>query len=513
MKNHHNFRLPFSLAFFTFACLAFACFAADWPQFKRTPDRQGCNLAEQVTLPANLCAWADFGSPILGSPVVAAGRAYCMAQNGLIACIDLASNTVVWHRSLGGQSNECTPAVGNGKVYVGSTAGKFFVLDAADGAILEEHDVGGMVFAPVLLLNTGVYVGTYGGIFYAFDPDGNLKWTDTAQLNIKHGAAFGRGQIIYVDGNTNMVFLEDSGTYCKETRKITLELADNSSVTGWVNTPMVWRDTVFAAFSEAEMYYSQHNLLLYNIVTGAYIKYISHNGVGGGGATVSATPSVDTATGGLFCATANGGLFAPGWGTIAVYSSYPYGLYAVNSSPAVVGNCVVFGSEVSSDTGGCAIHFYAKTSGNTYGGTQLWSYRPASNRPVSSSPAVSDGRAVVGSLDGCLYGFWNGTEVTAPVVIDSGSTISGRPGRAPGQWTLSVFPNPSSSQYVQFTAKGLEPGAVLSVYDIRGALVQRLKAGHGMVWNTAGIASGSYIAMLRDRSGKSLKSFNIRILK
>jgi hypothetical protein len=274
MKNHHNFRLPFSLAFFTFACLAFACFAADWPQFKRTPDRQGCNLAEQVTLPANLCAWADFGSPILGSPVVAAGRAYCMAQNGLIACIDLASNTVVWHRSLGGQSNECTPAVGNGKVYVGSTAGKFFVLDAADGAILEEHDVGGMVFAPVLLLNTGVYVGTYGGIFYAFDPDGNLKWTDTAQLNIKHGAAFGRGQIIYVDGNTNMVFLEDSGTYCKETRKITLELADNSSVTGWVNTPMVWRDTVFAAFSEAEMYYSQHNLLLYNIVTGAYIKYI-----------------------------------------------------------------------------------------------------------------------------------------------------------------------------------------------------------------------------------------------
>jgi len=501
--------------------LAVSLFAADWPQFKRTPDRQGCNLAESITLPSKLCAWIDFGSPVLSSPVIVTGKAYCMAENGLLACVDLATNTVVWHQNLGGQSNECTPAVGNGKVYVGSTVGKFYVLDAATGTVLKQYDAGAMIFASPLLLSTGVYFGSYNGIFHALDLSGNLKWTDTAQYNIKHGAACGKGQIIYVDGNANMVWLEDSVTYGRKVRVVHRGPADNSDLTGWINTPMIWRDSVFAAFSQAEMVSTDQDLLQYNMVTGAFIKNKGFGGIGGGGASIFATPSVDTSNGNLFVSTANGGFFGAGWGTIAVYSAYPTGLFAVNSSPAVIGNCVIFGSEVSLDTGGCAIHFLAKTSGNTYGGTQLWSYRPASFKPVSSSPAVADGRVVVGSLDGCLYGFWNGTQVTAPIKVDStGTGIAKGNVAAPGQWTLSVFPNPASGSRVMIEISGMAPGVVIAVHDISGAVVAELKAGragkfpwdlkdlHGRV-----VAAGSYFATVRGPNGKSMRSFNLQVLK
>ena len=46
--------------------------AGDWPQFKRSADRQGCDLSEQVALPAKLCCWFDFGSPIRASAAAAA---------------------------------------------------------------------------------------------------------------------------------------------------------------------------------------------------------------------------------------------------------------------------------------------------------------------------------------------------------------------------------------------------------------------------------------------------------
>jgi outer membrane protein assembly factor BamB len=161
------------------------CVFASWPQFKRTPDRQGCSLGEQVTLPANLCAWVDFGSPILASPAIVNNKAYAISSRGILARIDLATNSVDWYTTFSGVNNQSSPAVGNNKVYVGSTDGNFYVLDAAGGSVLKTVATGSPILVSPLLTSDGVYFGNFEGTFYALDLDGNVKWTFTSSKRIQ----------------------------------------------------------------------------------------------------------------------------------------------------------------------------------------------------------------------------------------------------------------------------------------------------------------------------------------
>jgi outer membrane protein assembly factor BamB len=64
----------------------------------------------------------------------------------------------------------------------------------------------------------------------------------------------------------------------------------------------------------------------------------------------------------------------------------------VDSSPVVVGDKVVFGS----DDG--RLYIVSLTDGR-----ELWSYEIG--QPVGSSPAVADGKIVIGSDDGGIYCF------------------------------------------------------------------------------------------------------------
>ena len=488
-------------------------FASDWPQYKRTPDRQACNLAESITLPTTLCGWFDFGSPILASPAVVNGKAYVLSSRGLLACLDLDSNRVAWSRSLGGVSNECSPAVGSGKVYVGTTAGVFYVLDAADGAVLHSYNAGGAVFAAPLLMDNGVYFGSFGGVFHALDLDGNLKWTDTAMYKIMHAAAAYKGQIVYSDGDNNLIWLEDSGTYCKKIRVVHNAEANNTTHSGFSCAPMIWNDTVYTAYTEAEML---NMIALFDFNTG--VKSREFDFLGTGGASRSGV-SVDTASGMILVPSANAGMYVKPWpnqGTMAVWSSCPDGLYGVNTAPAVIGNCVIFGAEHNSDTGGCAVYFRNKANGSS-----LWSYRPASYRPFASSSAVSDGKAVIGCMDGCVYGFWNGTAVTSPTIVDTtGNTgVATRNASLPGTWTLSAFPNPATGGNVTLSSEGFQNGATLFVYDVAGRLQRRLPLDKKEIqWDLKdnrgrALASGNYGAVVLDRKGKQTRTFTIQVVK
>jgi len=488
-----------------------ASFSGDWPQFKRTPDRRGCALDETVALPSTLCAWFDFGSPVTSSPAIVNGKAYVLANNGLLACLDLAAGTVVWKRNIGGATNDCSPAVSGGKVYAGSVTGVFYVLDAATGAVLNQYEAGSMILAAPLVLPAGVYFGSFDGIFHALNLDGGLKWRDTGEVRIVHAAASSQGKIVYVDGNTNMVWLEDSGSYARRVRKMRNSPLTYSSNTGFVSHPMIWKDTIITGFSEAEMgnatYYTDFR-------TGAFIKSISITGGNRSPALLHGGASVDSATGRIFFATAHAGLYA-GWETAPYYGDYPDGLYGVNTPPAVLSNCVIFGSENNQDTGGCAIHFHHKTSG-----ANIWSYKPASYKAVCGGPAVSGGKVLVGSMDGCVYGFWGGTEVTSPVLVDSLATSSKRTMAIPGKWTLTVFPNPASTGRVNLELAGHKGKAAIAIYDISGHLVQTLALpGKGAIqWdlrdmNGRMVASGSYYAVVRSAGGKLIRTFNLRIVR
>jgi outer membrane protein assembly factor BamB len=180
----------------------------------------------------------------------------------------------------------------------------------------------------------------------------------------------------------------------------------------------------------------------------------------------------------------------------------------------VVGNCVIFGAEQNSDTGGCSLNFLNKTNGG-----RIWSFHPSNHRAFSTPVVVSDGRVLAGSMDGSLYGFWEGVAVTTPVKVDSTGTTTANLSKGPGSWKLTVFPNPVSGGSVELLFSKAYKGANLMVYDLRGRLIRTMRiSNEKMDWDLrdrfgSSVAGGSYVATLRDPSGKSLRTFSLKIVR
>jgi hypothetical protein len=496
--------------------------AGNWPQFKRTPNRQGCNLAESVALPSKLCSWFDFNSPIHASPAVVDGKAYAVASDGLLARIDLVANRVDWHVRIGGKGNMSSPAVGNGKVYTGNKAGIFFVIDATSGAILKQYNAGAAIMAEPLLLDSGVYFGSIDARFHALDLNGNLKWTYQAKNYIVRGAASQSDTIIFTDGNDLLYALRDMGSssaivYIKHSYDQATVSTDAAppSIDPFLGTPMIWKNGIFIGRGNQEYGAGAHRLTRYEFSTGQFSV------CSGPTSAVFTTPSVDTHTTLVYAGSNDQGLFAlraglgtwPDWTTTGQYFDTT-GIWGVNSSPAVIANCIVFGSEHGE------LHFFQKDTlpyGRGYGGVQYWSYKNATGKAFDASPAVSDERVVIGSLDGFLYGFWDGSEVSKPIKVDNSSTrISNTNTQAQGRWTLTVSPNPAQGLSVEFRLPSKTASSVLTVHDISGAIVARLRTGnHGIVsWNlmdTRGkrVSAGSYYVLVK---GSINQGFHLKVL-
>jgi hypothetical protein len=315
---------------------------------------------------------------------------------------------------------------------------------------------------------------------------------------IVQAAAADRGQILYVDGGDHLVWLEDQGAAC---RKIRTVWHNDMASTCFSACPTIWNDTVYAPYVEADLI---NDIVAYGFNTGAALGWL-------GGSVCRQGVSIDTATGQLAVPTEGDGLSTKPY---ALYWNTQYnGLYGVNTAPAVIGNCIIFGTEHNNDAGGCAVYFFNKNSGTT-----LWSYTPASYRPFSSSPAASNGKVIIGSMDGCVYGFWDGVVVTTPIHIDN--TVGGvkKDLALPGTWTLKAFPNPATGGNIIFAADGFDKGgATLGLYDANGRLLRTLPlTGKSIFWDTRNnsgqmLSSGTYFAVLRDAAGKKLRAFNIEI--
>jgi flagellar hook assembly protein FlgD len=126
-------------------------------------------------------------------------------------------------------------------------------------------------------------------------------------------------------------------------------------------------------------------------------------------------------------------------------------------------------------------------------------------------------------MDGSLYGFWNGTAVSAPVKVDSTpSTEVNRSSIAtPGRWTFTAYPNPASGNSVTFSMHGVSEEMILKIYSSNGRLVKvignngnytsfrtELKDNYGRI-----LPSGNYLAVLYNGNGKQIKSFDMKIIR
>jgi outer membrane protein assembly factor BamB len=119
----------------------------------------------------------------------------------------------VWQTTLPGQINVSSPAVVNGDLYVGTSAGEIAVLNATTGALLYTDTTGSSYGTPVMVANGIAYIGTSvggsSGQLEAFDATGcgaatcNPLWSSQTVGAIASSPAVENG-VVYVtseDGN------------------------------------------------------------------------------------------------------------------------------------------------------------------------------------------------------------------------------------------------------------------------------------------------------------------------
>ena len=117
-------------------------------------------------------------------------------------CLDEATGTEVWTANINGNSTS-TPAVHDGKVFIGSDDDKLHALDASTGAEIWSSSTGNDVWAAPAVADGMVFFGSRDHIFYAVDEDdGSLVWSyDTGASRLRGSPAVAYGTVY--TGNEN----------------------------------------------------------------------------------------------------------------------------------------------------------------------------------------------------------------------------------------------------------------------------------------------------------------------
>jgi outer membrane protein assembly factor BamB len=146
-----------------------------------------------------LWAWPTDG-PVPSTPAVAAGRVHVLSYDGRVHTLDARSGAPLWMFATGGERRFearglhgnrprtqtfadvydvflSSPAVVDGVVYVGSSDGHLYALDAASGALRWKQPSGDVVHASPAVAGGLVVVGSWDGKLYAFDAaSGAPRW-------------------------------------------------------------------------------------------------------------------------------------------------------------------------------------------------------------------------------------------------------------------------------------------------------------------------------------------------
>ncbi len=160
-----------------------------------------------------------FSSP---SPAVVDGKVYFAharggggpgsGQNASLYCLDADTGIEFWDYPLG-YFDISSPAVYNGKVYIGSADNKVYCFDADTGSILWDFNAGNIVMSSPAVFDHKVYFGSYDNKLYCLDADtGDFVWSYTAGSPIKCSPTVAYNQVYFTSFEDNMVYCLDAET-------------------------------------------------------------------------------------------------------------------------------------------------------------------------------------------------------------------------------------------------------------------------------------------------------------
>ncbi len=340
-----------------------------WPMFRQAPGHTG--YTESPAPNTNQLRWNyTTGGYVFSSSAVVDGKVYVGSSDGRVYCLDAATGTQVWNYTTGNWVVS-SPAVVDGKVYVGSHDDRIYCLDAATGAQVWNYTTGGYVSSSPAVVDDKVYVGSYDDKVYCLDAaTGAQVWNYTTGSTVYSSPAVVYGKV-YVGSEDGRVYCFDAVSGVQVWNYTTGDVVDSS--------PAVVDSKVFVGSYDNRVY-------CLDAVSGRQVwNYTTGGWVGSSPAVVDGKVYVGSDDSRVYCLDAVSGRQV--W-------NYTTGGAVSPSSPAVADGMVFVGS---SDK-----RIYCLDAAT---GMQVWNYTTAS--VVYSSPAVADGMVYVSSEDSLLYAFGN----------------------------------------------------------------------------------------------------------
>ena len=153
----------------------------DWTQLKFDARHSGNAPERRVETPLGLLAAAPLTDAVLTAPVVADGRVYVVDASGVAFCLDARTLRLVWRTWTNGGAANCnnvsSPLLAGPYLHFGTTAGAYYVLDAADGHVVRKIECGEPIFSAPVAGGDRVYFATLGSVVHAITPAGTPCWT------------------------------------------------------------------------------------------------------------------------------------------------------------------------------------------------------------------------------------------------------------------------------------------------------------------------------------------------
>ena len=336
----------------------------EWPMFRGQLNHTGEAHTNHTGRASPFWSYPTLGY-MVSSPAVADGRVFVGDQYGKFYCINALTGMQSWYYDTGNYV-ESSPAVAGDRVFVGSDGSYIYCLNATFGNRIWFYHTGGSVRSSPAVAGGRVYVGSNDYKVYCLNATtGESLWNFTTKNCVYSSPAVADGRL-YVGSL-------DGRVYCLNA--YTGQQHWNYSTANQVySSPTVAGGRVYVGSNDYKVY-------CLNATTGGFLWSYTKGDGWSSPAVVGGRVYVGSGNGNIYCLNATTGGFLWSYATDGI-------IYL--SSPTVASGCVYIGNQNHK--------VYCL---NAITGKSLWNY--TTGNWVDSSPAVANGRVYVSSADCNVY--------------------------------------------------------------------------------------------------------------
>ncbi len=247
-------------------------------------------------------------SPFWSSPIVVDGIVYIGNQDSVVYALNATTGTVVWAQTVYGACTGSSPAVVEGRLYIGTAGyvtpypGNVTCLNATTGTLIWNYTVSpGVYFSSPAIVDDVVYVGTFGGFVLALNATTGelLSSFNPNPIPINTSPAVANG-VVYVGSGDGKIYALDASNLTTVKWSKTL-----STITypfgGVYSSPIVAGDAVYIGTDDGKLF-------ALNAATGTEIwTYKTEGFIRGSYAVVSGAPDYPSM---LFMGSYDGKIYA-----------------------------------------------------------------------------------------------------------------------------------------------------------------------------------------------------------